>query len=521
MASGKQYKNVYTILEKVKKGEIAAGSHYKSGDGLFEKLNFYKKPDLIKPHLHYIDESRLTGIVDTYIQDMTNVKEGFDRFKNTVGFKKLDEDKKPDAGAYFEKLRENYKKFPKHMKNDIQKMYYHKMDKLEFEERTDKNVTQFKFLERANNPVGKIMSETSALKSAIYTRNMMMYFLQQITMMEYIDPDAAQQMMNGLNGQGEGNGEGSGNGSDALDQAMKDMFDNRVAKNMLDDAMKDAQDTCKALDESVPKDVQEKMFNEAKKGGGGSEAGKLSPDYLRKVAANLQNINLSVGSLKEKIKKLLDKSVSYFSARKETTYEDLFSSDNLAGLDEFELLHPKLRKMFMEDIVIKDTKMVGKIDVYIDVSGSMSSSCGTLNTEGDRISKLDFSKAFVVKLQQMDMLNEVYVFDTSVKKYRTDPISLAMLDCNGGTTINKAIESIERNNNNALVITDAEDHCSLFSDKAFFIGVEGARFSSFRTEVISQYADRGQVVVFDGTTVLNVDKKGNTIYPDKNRKSRG
>ena len=520
MASGKQYKNVYTILEKVKKGEIAASSHYKSGDGLFEKLNFYKKPDLIKPHLHYIDESRLTGIVDTYINDVNSVKHGFDKFKNTVGFKKLDDDKKPDLNAYLEKFKENYKKFPKHMKNDIQKMYYHKMDKLEFEERTDKNVTQFKFLERANNPVGKIMSETSALKSAIYTRNMMMYFLQQMTMMEYIDPDAAQQMMNGLNGQGQGDDEGNGNGSEALDKAMSDMFDSRLAKNMLDEAMKDAQDTCKALDESVPKDVQEKMFNEAKKGGGGSEAGKLSPDYLRKVAANLQNINLSVGSLKDKIKKLLDKSVSYFSARKETTYEDLFTSDNLAGLDEFELLHPKLRKMFMEDIVIKDTKMVGKIDVYIDVSGSMSSSCGTLNTEGERISKLDFSKAFVVKLQQMDMLNDVYVFDTSVKKYRTDPISLAMLDCNGGTTIDRAVQSIEKNGQNALVITDAEDHCSLFSDKAFFIGVEGARFNSFRSEVINQYSDRGQVVVFDGTSVLNVDRGGHIMYPDKKR-SRG
>jgi hypothetical protein len=47
MASSKQYKNVYTILEKVKKGEIQ--THYKESQGLFGKLNFYKKADLIKP----------------------------------------------------------------------------------------------------------------------------------------------------------------------------------------------------------------------------------------------------------------------------------------------------------------------------------------------------------------------------------------------------------------------------------------------------------------------------------------
>ena len=49
--AGKNYKNVYTILEKVKKGEIK--SYYKNDEGgLFGKLNFYKKEDLIKPHMH-------------------------------------------------------------------------------------------------------------------------------------------------------------------------------------------------------------------------------------------------------------------------------------------------------------------------------------------------------------------------------------------------------------------------------------------------------------------------------------
>ena len=37
MASPKSYKNVYTILEKVKKGEIE--THYKEKDGLFGFIN--------------------------------------------------------------------------------------------------------------------------------------------------------------------------------------------------------------------------------------------------------------------------------------------------------------------------------------------------------------------------------------------------------------------------------------------------------------------------------------------------
>ena len=308
------------------------------------------------------------------------------------------------------------------------------------------------------------------------------------------------------------NGTGDPMDNDEINQMMKDVFDNKQGKTLLDDALKDAQDTCNAIDNAIDSETQEKMFEEATKFGG-NLAGNMSPEYLRQVAANLQNINLSLSSLKSKIVKLLDKSSSYFSSRKETIREDLFSSGNLAGLEDYELLHPKLRKVFIEDLTVKETITVGKIDIYIDISGSMSGSCGVVNDKGDRITKLDFAKAFVVKLQQMNMLNDVYLFNTTVKKYRADPISLAMLDSDGGTTIDKAVQSIENNPTNALVITDAEDSCHLFSEKAFFIGVEGADFGSFNKNVISEYSDRGQVVVFDGSTILNVNRKGETILP--------
>jgi uncharacterized protein with von Willebrand factor type A (vWA) domain len=218
-----------------------------------------------------------------------------------------------------------------------------------------------------------------------------------------------------------------------------------------------------------------------------------------------------MGSLKEKIKKLLDKSVSYFSANETTEYEDLFNSDNIAGLEDYELLHPKLRKIFAEDLQVKNTKKVGKIDIYIDISGSMSSSCGVSGDDGNYISKLDFCKAFAAKLKSMDMLNELYMFDNRVKKGKTDVISISMMDCGGGTTIDAAVRSIEKNGVNALVITDAEDDCSIYSDKAFFIGVEGARFNYFHDNTIKEYSNKGQVVVFDGKTISKVNEEGNIV----------
>ncbi len=501
MASGKQYKNVYTILEKVKKGEIQ--THYKDSQGLFGKLNFYKKADLIKPYVHYIDEGKISRIVGGAFQDQSKIKKEFDYFSKTSAYAKLQDDKKPDFGSFYQKLKENYDKFPKHLKYDIFKMYYNKIDKLEFEERTDANHTRFKFLEKANNPVGKIMTESANLKSSIFTRNMMMYYLMQYTQMEYVDPNAAQNLMNGLNGDSEFN-------NDDADKAMDKMFGSTTSKNALDRAMQDAQDTCKMMDENLEQDVQEKMFDEANQSGGG-EASKLSPDYMRQVAGRLANIKLSMGALKEKLKKILDKSASYFSSRKITTYEDLFNAQDVSGLEDYELLHPKLRKIFAEDIQIKDTKAVGKIDVYVDISGSMSSGCGSRTDDGHSISRIDFAKSMTAKLKEMDMLNDVYLFDTRVKKYRNDLISISMIDCCGGTSIDAAVSSIQRNDRNALVITDAEDRCRVFTDKAFFIGLEGARFNHFEGDVIKQYSQRGQVIVFDGNKISKVNEEGNTV----------
>ena len=104
MASkGKQYKNVYTILEKVKKGEIQSQSYYKDREGLFGKLNFYKKSDLVKPYVHYIDEGKIDRLVRTEIDNVKSISEYYSKFKNTAAFGTLPEDQKPDSENQDEK----------------------------------------------------------------------------------------------------------------------------------------------------------------------------------------------------------------------------------------------------------------------------------------------------------------------------------------------------------------------------------------------------------------------------------
>jgi hypothetical protein len=498
----KEYKNVYTILEKVKKGEI--DTYYKDKDGLFGRINFYKKPDLVKPHLHYIDENRLYNIVDAHLTNTNTIMYHLQKFSTQGEFKDLAS--KPAAEEFAKKFKETYEDFPEHIANDIFKMYYNKIEKLDFVDRVAENYTKYKFLEKSNNPVGKVMTEKSNLKSAIFTRNIISYFIARLTMLKYVNPKAAEDLENSMN-----NGDDFDN--QGIDKTLDEMLNSGTGKSMLESAMQEAQNLCKQMDGAMPDDAQEKLFESCGESKGGeANAGKLTPDYLKNIAANLESLNLSMGCLKDKIKKLLDKSTSYFSAKDKVKYEDLLNSDNVAGLDEFELLHPKLRKIFIEDINIKDTQKIGKIDIYIDISGSMGESCGVQNSKGDHIDKLDFAKSFAAKMKSMDMLNNIYEFDTRVKKVKDTIFDIAMMSSGGGTCIDNVVRKIEQTGVNALIITDAEDCCRIYSDKAFFIGIKGARFHHFEKVVIKEYANKGQAIVFDGIRIFKVDEEGKINY---------
>lgn len=204
----------------------------------------------------------------------------------------------------------------------------------------------------------------------------------------------------------------------------------------------------------------------------------------------------------------MDNSVSYFSAKEEPIFESIFDAGTLDGLQDYELLHPKLRKIFMEDINVKDIKRMGKIDIYVDASGSMNSGSGVPAEDGGHISKLTFAKAFAMRMKEMNLLNEVYSFQEKVAFQGETLYSVLSITGGGGTRLNNVVDHVIKKDRNAIILTDAEDYCSLYSDKAFFIGVAGARFYAFNSRVLSQYANNNQLVVFDGRGIKRVNADG-------------
>jgi len=497
MAGERQYKNVYTILEKVKKGEIS--SYYKDKDGLFGKINFYKKPDLIKPYLHWLDEDRLDKIVNDYCLS-----------KSTIGseYSHLLKEKRISIEKAHDHLEKLYYRFPAHLKKDIFKLYYNRTENLEFSQRDEKNFLKYMFLEKANNPIGKIMAESSNLKSAIFSRNVMMHFLMMLAMMEIEAPDKVEKLMDGLKN------DPSEFDKNELENIMNELLNSSTAQSQLDRSMESAQQLCNKIDELLPEETQEEMYEDATSKSYDENTltvGKLTIDKFDEISQNVLSVKMSMGAVKDKLKKLLDKSLSYFSSRQIVEYDDIFNAEDLGGIEDYVFLHPSLRKVMAENVDVKHIKKVGKIDIYIDISTSMDSLTGLKTQNNNNISQIEFAKSLAAKLKEMNMLNDVYTFNTSVKKRNNDMLSISMIQTIGGTDINKVVHRIVKGDRNAIVITDAQDRCGTYSEKAYFIGVAGANFSYFEPSALEKYSKREQMIVFDGSKIHGVNANGRLI----------
>lgn len=239
-----------------------------------------------------------------------------------------------------------------------------------------------------------------------------------------------------------------------------------------------------------------------------AELSKTDHDHLETIWDELKKIKLNFSKVKHTIKKLLDKSNNYFSERDEPIFVPLFDAESLHGLQDYELLHATLRKVFFDDIHIKETHKAGKIDVYWDISSSMNLPSGLLDDNEAIISKATFAKAILLKLKESNMINDLYIFNDKVSKKNNSLFEILSTSSWGSTDINAVIRNVKKNNNNSLIITDAEDDCNQYDDRVFFLGVYGADYSDFKEEVRRKYAEKSQWCIFDGKVIYDVNVDG-------------
>jgi hypothetical protein len=295
-----------------------------------------------------------------------------------------------------------------------------------------------------------------------------------------------------------------------ISKIMTRMYDDPASKRMLDKTIEGARDTIEIIEELMPDDSMKEMWEDLKIDKT-ELLDRINPGKLDKLEQELVKLKVNAKGLRDKIKHLLDKSISYFAGKEEPFFENILESDNIADLVDWPLLHPALRVIMMEDIMVRNTKKIGKINCYVDVSGSMGSPCGYLDARGHSVTCAALAKAITLAVKRMDLLDRLYTFESAVHPTGNQLIDVLLLDGDGGTELNNVVAHIAEGHQNALVITDACDYVDLYSSKAFFIGVKGARFSSFNKAVLRKYIDSGQVVVFDGVDVLQVDYNGMVI----------
>lgn len=551
-STARRYTNMSTIFEKVKMGEISSTPQRR----LFTNLDYKKKAELIKPYLHPIDDFGLKRTLDrTYgLGNSNNSNEQMAVILNAISSGVLTKKDGKDAYTFLHKMREIYAKLPREIFADIYNQYYSNIKNLKYEDRKDSNKNRFRMVDKANDPVTKIITSGSNIKSLVFTKSMIEYLLTMLVKMEDEDPEEFQKFMNNLKGngqgeqkaqgnsdqQGEGEGEeegnpdepssskdagkksgkgdtGKGDYSEQLEKILKRFTeepDNKT-QQFFDKQMDRAKETVDALEKGLSEEDIKKMWSDLTKGNltdVDKVTTRLNPESAKNLRDELAKIRMNMSGLKSTIKNLLDKSIAFFSAKEKVTFDQFLDNPMIDEIQEYMYLHPKLKKVCVDDLLVKEIERKGKIDVYVDVSGSMGSSAEIKGlSRNERISRLTFAKSLVLKLKEMDMLNDVYSFQNRVSKEGNTISDIVFIDGNGGTCLNNVVKKIEENGTNALIITDAEDRCQMYSDKAFFIGVAGSDFRSFEDNVVAEYSRRNQIVVFDGNRIMKVDSKGSTV----------
>lgn len=124
----------------------------------------------------------------------------------------------------------------------------------------------------------------------------------------------------------------------------------------------------------------------------------------------------------------------------------------------------------------------------------MSSSAGLQDNPG--VSCMLLAKAIALKMKRMDLLNELYEFQSTVTKVDSNEYAIFNMGARGGTDITNVIRNVKKTGENSIVLTDAEDHVSEYLPNVVFLGVNGVNFRTFKScEVGKRYIENNQCVV--------------------------
>lgn len=172
-------------------------------------------------------------------------------------------------------------------------------------------------------------------------------------------------------------------------------------------------------------------------------------DKLKTMEDVYDNIHLF--NKKSNFKKLIDKTLysitNAFIPSKRQIEESIFDSESFDGLIDYSYLIDPLDKLAHE-LKTRDYHKSMKFDIYIDMSGSMTSNINNISYDS-------FSKQCFYKLMKNNLIEKLYIFENDV--YSCLPKDYLFMKASGGTRIDSVYKNIIKNNRPSIILTDADD----------------------------------------------------------------
>jgi len=451
---------------------------------------------LIQPVLSAAEAMRVMELVQDRINGRESVSGWFRKITNSRAYRDRKTVKKITLTKFHRAIKQNWDNFPPSLVYDIYNLYMYPIDVLYMNAIEKKEQTQYAFLKESNIPSLKILTEGSLLKSSIVTSRIILFYLIQITKLNLLN--------NAEDGQGSPTMFFDGTASDSeLIELNEKLFNTPGDKKWFDAMVEEAKYACGKVDQLLTQATSEslgKVFSSGKQGS--NRVSKLS-DLLSK----LEHMEIAAVELKEWVEKLLERSQNHFHPRLDNEYDCWIDMDHPKLPNELHLFHPACRTFFLDDLHVNKESSQRSIDLYIDISGSMSTTI-LKRAKGSQLTLLDLAKAIALEMVEQRTIDKLYLFNAALHPCETDQEQLAGIMATGGTNLNLVLSHIEKQQKNAIIITDAEDRCDIYTPFAYLMGLKGANFRRFEKEVIRQYSENEQAILFDGNQIVHIGPSG-------------
>jgi vacuolar-type H+-ATPase subunit H len=372
------------------------------------------------------------------------------------------------------------------------------------------NTIRHKVLDKVYDSLTKIVTVDSPLFTQILTRELAMAL--QIVDDEVKEKQQEQKGEGDGDGDGEsqgletptggdGEGEGEDNDGDSGKGASKDSgsSNRKSIEDIVDKALDNAKnniDKAKAKADEKIKDLEDQLGKEAMK-----DLMNADPEFLEKMDElkhKLKAVSINKDSIKKVMEKILNESQNYFSTKFKRVEESLFDCEECEDLFGLEFLHPVFKNAEIMSVGNETRIYKGKMDLYLDCSGSMDSQ---ENFEGTNIRMIDLAKGIAMVLFRMGMIENLYFFDGGLYEIKNvNEITILSFSKSGGTNFNNVVNKIKENGNNSVIITDGFDGCQEYSKQAFWIGIGGTTFDSYGDSAFNTYRSNRQCVAYDSSS---------------------